>query len=178
MKKLTNLKRDNGFTLIVLAHTPKRLKWQPIELMDLAGSALIGNFIDACFTINYSTFEGDKNSRYIKQLKCRFSEMVYHSENVETVKLARVKENFTGIEVCVPDELPNVVIAIVFPPFSILWNYHLGIYDLWTTIKKFIICLFLTFLFYFPGLIYAINELSCRAQAKVREEKYKDLILN
>lgn len=81
-------------------------------------------------------------------------------------------------KVCVPDELPNVVIAIVFPPFSILWNYHLGIYDLWTTIKKFIICLFLTFLFYFPGLIYAINELSCRAQAKVREEKYKDLILN
>jgi len=107
MKKLTNLKRDNGFTLIVLAHTPKRLKWQPIELMDLAGSALIGNFIDACFTINYSTFEGDKNSRYIKQLKCRFSEMIFHSESVKTVKLARVKENFTGIEVCVPDELDN-----------------------------------------------------------------------
>lgn len=80
--------------------------------------------------------------------------------------------------VCIPDELPNIVIAIVFPPFSIIWNWHLGIYDLWTTIKKFIICLFLTSLFYFPGLIYAINEISCRAQAKVRKEKYNKLILN
>ena len=75
-------------------------------------------------------------------------------------------------KVCIPDELPSVVIAIVFPPMSILWNYHLGIYDLWTTIKKFIVCLFLTFLFYFPGLIYAINELSCRAQAKVNKDEY------
>lgn len=79
---------------------------------------------------------------------------------------------------CIPDELPNIVLAIVFPPFSILWNYHLGIYDLWTTMKKFIMCLFLTFFFYFPGLIYAINEISCRAQAKVTEQQYKEMQLS
>ena len=80
-------------------------------------------------------------------------------------------------KVCVPDELPNIIMAIVFPPASIIWNYTIGVYDLWTTIKKFIICLFLTFLFYFPGLIYAINEISCRAKSKVREEEYRKLQL-
>lgn len=81
-------------------------------------------------------------------------------------------------KICVPDELPHIVLAIVFPPFSILWNYHLGLYTLWETIKKFIICLFLTMLFYFPGLIYAINEISCRAKNRVNRAKYDQLAAN
>ena len=81
-------------------------------------------------------------------------------------------------KICVPDELPHIVLAIVFPPFSILWNYHLGIYTLWETIKKFITCVFLTMLFYFPCLIYAINEISCRAKTRVSEEKYNQLYAN
>ena len=80
-------------------------------------------------------------------------------------------------KLCVPDEMPHIVLAIVFPPASVIWNYHLGIYTLWETIKKFIKCLILTSLFYFPGLVYAVNEISCRAKVRVEKEKYQKLAL-
>lgn len=67
---------------------------------------------------------------------------------------------------CIPDELPHIILAIVFPPFSIIWNYHLGHYTLWETIRKFITCLVLTMFFYFPGLIYSVNEISCKARIR------------
>ncbi len=73
---------------------------------------------------------------------------------------------------CIPDEMPHVILAIVFPPFSILWNYHLGHYTLWETIKKFFQCFVLTMIFYFPGLIYAINEISCKAKVRKTREEY------
>ena len=81
-------------------------------------------------------------------------------------------------KICIPDELPAVILAIVFPPSSILWNYHLGVYTLWETIKKFLICFLLTTIFYFPGLIYAINEISCRAKTRVNKDKYNELAMN
>tara|TARA_A100001015_G_C14930580_1_gene688271 strand:+ start:243 stop:581 length:339 start_codon:yes stop_codon:yes gene_type:complete len=75
---------------------------------------------------------------------------------------------------CIPDELPHIILAIVFPPFSILWNYHLGYYSsLWECIRKFFTCFILTtFLFYFPGLIYAVNEISCKAKIRVTKDEY------
>lgn len=73
---------------------------------------------------------------------------------------------------CIPDEMPHVILAIVFPPFSILWNYHLGHYTLWETIKKFFTCFMLTMIFYFPGLIYAINEISCKAKVRKTRDEY------
>ena len=78
---------------------------------------------------------------------------------------------------CVPDEMPHIILCIVFPPASILWNYHLGIYTLWETIKRFMTCLILTSLFYFPGLVYAVNEISCRAKVRVDKEKYRKMAL-
>lgn len=78
---------------------------------------------------------------------------------------------------CIPDEMPHVILAIVFPPFSILWNYHLGHYTLWETIKKFFQCFVLTMIFYFPGLIFAINEISCKAKVrKTRTEYNKSMV--
>ena len=47
-----------------------------------------------------------------------------------------LKGGFGYGKLCIPDELPHIVLAIVFPPFSILWNYNIGIYTLWETIKK------------------------------------------
>ena len=44
---------------------------------------------------------------------------------------------------CIPDELPHIILAIVFPPFSIIWNYHLGHYTLAETIWKFFKCFIL-----------------------------------
>ena len=40
------------------------------------------------------------------------------------------------------------------------------------------ICLLLTMCFYLPGLIYAINELSCKAKVKISEEKYLEKTLS
>jgi len=73
---------------------------------------------------------------------------------------------------CIPDELPHIILAIVFPPFSIIWNYHLGHYTLWETIMKFFKCFILTMMFYFPGLIYAVNEISCKAKVRKTEAQY------
>ena len=78
-------------------------------------------------------------------------------------------------KVCIPDELPQIILAVIFPPFSILWNWYIGLYTIWTTIYKFIICLVLTMCFYIPGLIYAINDLACRARIKIAETDYKTL---
>ena len=78
-------------------------------------------------------------------------------------------------KVCIPDELPQIILAVIFPPFSILWNWYIGLYTIWKTIYKFIICLVLTMCFYIPGLIYAINDLACRARIKIAETDYKTL---
>ena len=98
MKRLDELKKKHKLTIVALAHTPKKKKWESMSRNDLAGSAVIGNFIDSLFTINHSRFEDDEHSRYLKQLKARSVEVIYHSGNVVTVKTCKVHQNFTGIE--------------------------------------------------------------------------------
>jgi len=98
MRKLDSLKKEHKLTVIVLAHTPKKRKWESMELSDLAGSAAVGNFIDACFAINWSNYDGDNGSRYLKQIKSRFTEAKFHTGNVVTVQLTKVLPNFTGIK--------------------------------------------------------------------------------
>ena len=79
-------------------------------------------------------------------------------------------------KVCIPDELPQIILAVIFPPLSIIWNWYVGLYSIWQTISKFIICLLLTMFFYIPGLIYAFNDLACRARGKVSEDDYNALV--
>ena len=55
-------------------------------------------------------------------------------------------------KVCIPDEVPQIILAVIFPPFSILWNWYLGIYSIWQTIYKFIVCLVLTCVSAIPRL--------------------------
>lgn len=86
-----------------------------------------------------------------------------------------LKGGFGYGKMCIPDELPQIVLCVIFPPFSILYNWYLGIYSIWQTIQKFLICLVLTMCFYLPGLIYAINDLSCRARVKVSRQRYDEL---
>lgn len=80
MKHLKNLQRKYGLSILILAHTPKRDLSKPITRNDLQGSKMLINFVDSCFTIGES-FQ-DKNTRYIKQIKARNTEVVYDSENV------------------------------------------------------------------------------------------------
>lgn len=80
MKKLKELKSKYSLSILILAHTPKRDLSKPITRNDLAGSKMLINFCDSCFTIGEST--QDKQIRYIKQIKQRNCEQVFDADNV------------------------------------------------------------------------------------------------
>lgn len=80
MKRLDALKREYGLSMLILAHTTKRNMSRAITQNDLGGSKMIFNFIDSAFAIGMSA--KDPKIRYVKQMKVRFSEMKYGSDNV------------------------------------------------------------------------------------------------
>ena len=80
MMKLMNLKKRYGWSLLVIAHTPKRSLTSPITQNDLAGSKKLYNFFDSVFAIGKSA--KDSRLRYVKQLKVRAGEFRYDSDNV------------------------------------------------------------------------------------------------
>ena len=80
MKQLKQIKNSMGISILVLAHTPKRDRSNPITGNDLQGSKMLMNFCDSAFAIGES--HRDKRYRYIKQIKARNTEIVYDSTNV------------------------------------------------------------------------------------------------
>lgn len=54
MMKLMNLKKQYGWSLLVIAHTPKRNLSSPITQNDLAGSKKLYNFFDSVVAIGKS----------------------------------------------------------------------------------------------------------------------------
>jgi hypothetical protein len=73
---------------MLIAHTPKRDPSKPLTRNDLQGSKMLINFCDSSFTIGES--DSDPNLRYIKQIKCRQQEIVYHTDNVVLCSLEKV----------------------------------------------------------------------------------------
>ena len=80
MMNLMNLKKKYGWSLLIIAHTPKRSLMSPITQNDLAGSKKLYNFFDSVFAIGKSA--KDSRLRYVKQLKVRAGEFRYDSSNV------------------------------------------------------------------------------------------------
>ncbi len=80
MKHLKALKNKYGLSILALAHTPKRDLSKPITRNDLQGSKMLINFCDSSFSIGESS--NDKNTRYIRQIKARNTEIIYDTENV------------------------------------------------------------------------------------------------
>lgn len=80
MLRLVQIKKSQGLSILVLAHTPKRNLSNPITQNDLAGSKKLINFFDSGFAIGKSA--KDSKLRYIKQIKCRNGEFEYDAENV------------------------------------------------------------------------------------------------
>ena len=80
MKYLKKLKSKHGLSILALAHTPKRDSTKPLGRNDLQGSKMLINFCDSSFAIG----ESAKNvgMRYLKQIKARNTELIYHAENV------------------------------------------------------------------------------------------------
>ncbi|EPR72565.1 hypothetical protein ADIWIN_2455 [Winogradskyella psychrotolerans RS-3] len=87
MKHLKKINRTYGVTIIVLAHTPKRNASNPITKNDLAGSKMLMNFCDSAFAIGESASEPDV--RYLKQIKQRNTEKIYHENNVIMCRIAQ-----------------------------------------------------------------------------------------
>lgn len=87
MKLLLKLTRSSDVSILVLAHTPKRDASKPITENDLAGSKMLMNFCDSSFTIGGSSI--DPTFRYLKQIKQRNTEKVYHTNNVAVCVLKK-----------------------------------------------------------------------------------------
>ena len=87
MMKLMNLKKQYGWSLLVIAHTPKRSLTSPITQNDLAGSKKLYNFFDSVFAIGKSAKDG--RLRYVKQLKVRAGEFRYDSDNVMVYEIVK-----------------------------------------------------------------------------------------
>lgn len=69
MLQLISLRMTYNWTMLILAHVPKRKPGDPLTLNDLAGSKILSNLADNVVGLNKS--KKDKNMRYIIQLKYR-----------------------------------------------------------------------------------------------------------
>lgn len=87
MMSLINLKQLYGWSILVIAHTPKRNLTDPITQNHLAGSKKLINFFDSAFSIGKSA--RDENLRYVKQIKVRAGAFEYNAENVMVYELTK-----------------------------------------------------------------------------------------
>ena len=95
MMKLMQLKKKHGWSILIIAHTPKRSLSSPITQNDLAGSKKLYNFFDSVFAIGKSA--KDDRLRYVKQLKVRAGAFRYDSDNVIVYEIEKTG-GFTHFE--------------------------------------------------------------------------------
>jgi len=95
MKELNRLKDKYQLSIMALAHTPKRDMTRPITVNDLQGSKMLSNFADSVFAIGKSAKDSDL--RYLKQIKVRSGEEIYHEENIAVCQLIK-PDNFLKFE--------------------------------------------------------------------------------
>ena len=88
MSRLITMKKRGGYSILVLAHTPKRNTNAPLNQNSLAGSKKIANFMDSIFALGTSK-KNRPSSRYIKQIKVRSCEMTYGEDNVIEVNITK-----------------------------------------------------------------------------------------
>ena len=87
MMQLIRMKKRHNWSILVLAHTPKRDAQKPITQNDLAGSKRVLNFLDSAFSIGFS--EWDVDIRYIKQIKSRFGRIIHGADNVISAEIKK-----------------------------------------------------------------------------------------
>lgn len=87
MKHLKALKQQYGLSILALAHTPKRDMSKPLNRNDLQGSKMLMNFCDSSFCIGESGTQA--GMRYIKQIKARNTEIIYHEKNVAHCRIEK-----------------------------------------------------------------------------------------
>ena len=80
MQSLQGLTRKYGWSILSIAHTPKRNLSNPVTQNDLAGSKKLMNFFDSAFAIARS--RKDESLVYVKQIKVRNDAFRYGEDNV------------------------------------------------------------------------------------------------
>lgn len=95
MKKLQQIKRLYGLSILVLAHTPKRNPSRPITHNHLQGSKMLINFADAAFAIGES--QTQSGVRYLKQVKQRSGQLINGADSVCLCRIVK-PHNFLHME--------------------------------------------------------------------------------
>lgn len=85
MLQLMSLRMTHNWTMLILAHVPKRKPGDPLTLNDLAGSKILSNIADNVIGLNKS--KKDKDMRYIIQLKYRSFPIELDYKNVQELHL-------------------------------------------------------------------------------------------
>lgn len=85
MLRLISLRMTHKWTMLILAHVPKRKPGDPLTLNDLAGSKILSNLADNVIGMNRSKLGVDK--RYIIQLKYRSRPIVLDYKNVQELTI-------------------------------------------------------------------------------------------
>ena len=85
MLKLLAMRMTHNWTMLILAHTPKRKQGDPLTIDDLAGSKLLSNLADNVIGFNKS--RKDKDMRYFIQLKYRSLPIELDFKNVQELTL-------------------------------------------------------------------------------------------
>lgn len=85
MVKLLAMRMTHNWTMLILAHVPKRKQGDPLTIDDQAGSKLLSNLADNVIGFNKS--KKDKNMRYLIQLKYRSLPIELDFKNVQELTL-------------------------------------------------------------------------------------------
>lgn len=97
MESLWKLVRYEGFTILVITHTPKLDKRFPITSDSISGSSKIGQLSDAIIGINEVNSE-EGNKVYIKQIKTRNGAIIYGKSNVICTEISKDYNDFVRHE--------------------------------------------------------------------------------
>ena len=95
MLRLISLRMTHQWTMLILAHVPKRKPGDPLSLNDLAGSKILSNLADNVVGLNMSKLGRDK--RYIIQLKYRSMSIELDYKNVQELTL-KMSEGYLHFE--------------------------------------------------------------------------------
>ena len=85
MLSLISLRMTHDWTMLILAHVPKRKAGDPLSLNDLAGSKILSNLADNVVGLNKS--KQGKDKRYLIQLKYRSMPIELDYKNVQELTL-------------------------------------------------------------------------------------------
>ncbi len=91
--RLNNLKKMHGWSILLIAHTPKRNLFAPISRNDIQGSKSFINLIDSCFAVGES--QKNPSVKYLKQIKVRYGAFQFAAEKVMVCKIGK-ETNFSS----------------------------------------------------------------------------------